>query len=155
MKVTQEDDRVPGKGILAVLAGVVVLSAIGVLAAYLITEWRSDALAREQEPPVYIEPMQSLTPVPEAENAPAPAPSAARTVAPTAIPGHVSEEVNQIEQVLFAERAPGLEERAREQAVLRSYGWADRNARLVRIPIDRAIELYVQRAGQGYREEQP
>ena len=31
--------------------------------------------------------------------------------------------------------------RAREDAQLNSYGWVDRNAGVVRIPIDRAIEL--------------
>jgi hypothetical protein len=61
------------------------------------------------------------------------------------------EEVNQIELVLFLDRAPGLEERALEQTQLRSYGWVDRGAGLVRIPIDRAMQLYIER----YREAQP
>jgi hypothetical protein len=33
--------------------------------------------------------------------------------------------------------------RAREQAILSSYGWADRDASTARIPIDRAVELYL------------
>jgi hypothetical protein len=44
--------------------------------------------------------------------------------------------------------------RAREDAILRSYGWVDRNAGVVRIPIDRAMELTLQRglpARQGGR----
>jgi hypothetical protein len=35
--------------------------------------------------------------------------------------------------------------RAREDETLRSYGWVDRNAGVVRIPIDRAMELTLQR----------
>lgn len=44
--------------------------------------------------------------------------------------------------------APGQdakEMRAAEEAVLESYGWADREAGIVRIPIDRAIELLLER----------
>ena len=39
--------------------------------------------------------------------------------------------------------APRLALRAREDAVLTSYGWVDRNAGIARIPIDRAMELLV------------
>jgi hypothetical protein len=42
--------------------------------------------------------------------------------------------------------------RAREDAVLRSYGWVDRNAGVVRIPIDDAIKLTLQR-GLPSRQE--
>jgi hypothetical protein len=35
--------------------------------------------------------------------------------------------------------------RAQEDAVLHSYGWVDRNAGVVRVPIERAMELTVQR----------
>ena len=35
--------------------------------------------------------------------------------------------------------------RAREDAVLKSYGWVDKTAGVVRIPIDEAIKLTVQR----------
>jgi hypothetical protein len=34
---------------------------------------------------------------------------------------------------------------AREQRILSTYGWTDRNAGIVRIPIDRAIELQLER----------
>jgi hypothetical protein len=44
--------------------------------------------------------------------------------------------------------------RAREDAVLRSYGWVDRNGGVVRIPIDRAMELTLQR-GLPARQGQP
>src|SRR6266511_3050364 len=37
------------------------------------------------------------------------------------------------------------EMRAREDEVLHSYGWVDRQAGIVRIPIDRAIDLLVER----------
>ena len=42
--------------------------------------------------------------------------------------------------------------RAREDQTLRSYGWVDRNAGVVRIPIDRAMELTLQR-GLPARQE--
>jgi hypothetical protein len=35
--------------------------------------------------------------------------------------------------------------RAKEEAELKSYGWIDRNAGIVRIPIDRAMDLLLQR----------
>ena len=35
--------------------------------------------------------------------------------------------------------------RAKEDAILTTYGWADQNAGLVRIPIDRAKELVLER----------
>jgi len=42
--------------------------------------------------------------------------------------------------------------RAREDQALRSYGWVDRNAGVVRIPIDQAIKLTLER-GLPSREE--
>ena len=126
MKVTQEDDRIPGKPILVVLGFAVVMIIAGSLAAFLIAQWRSAQLADVRGGVMYFEPLPQT--------------------APAAVPGQVPEEVNHIEQVLFADRAPGLEERAFEQKILGTYGWVDRDARLVRIPIDRAIELYVQQS---------
>jgi hypothetical protein len=41
--------------------------------------------------------------------------------------------------------APRLRMRAREDAVLTSYGWVDRNAGVARIPIERAMDLLVER----------
>jgi hypothetical protein len=50
--------------------------------------------------------------------------------------------VARVREDLFGEvRGPGLLEA--EQKELRRYGWVDRDARVVRIPIDRAIDLYV------------
>jgi len=40
---------------------------------------------------------------------------------------------------------PRLAMRAREEALLFSYGWVDRGAGVARIPIDRAMELLVER----------
>ena len=42
--------------------------------------------------------------------------------------------------------------RAREEEILTSYGWVDRNAGIVRIPIDEAMKLTVQR-GLPARQE--
>lgn len=39
--------------------------------------------------------------------------------------------------------------RRAESAILDSYGWVDKNAGVVRIPVARAIELLAARAGQG------
>lgn len=38
--------------------------------------------------------------------------------------------------------------RAEERAVLESYGWVDRDEGIVRIPIERAMELIAERAGE-------
>jgi hypothetical protein len=44
--------------------------------------------------------------------------------------------------------------RAREDQVLTSYGWVDKNAGTVRIPIERAMQLVVER-GLPARQERP
>ncbi len=46
--------------------------------------------------------------------------------------------------------------RESEESVLRSYGWVDRDAGVVRIPIDRAIELLAERRllSRGGKERQ-
>ena len=157
MNVKQEDDRVPGKGILVAVACLTAISTIGAVGAYFITDCSSAELARARRQPLYVE--SSPGPAPR----PIPAPRPGAPPAPGTVPGHLPEEVNQVEQVLFSDRAPGLEERAYEHTLLRSYGWVNRDARLVRIPIDRAIELYVQRSvenpgqapGQHREEDQP
>jgi len=41
--------------------------------------------------------------------------------------------------------APGLRLRAEEEAALTSYAWVDRQAGVARIPIDRAMEILVER----------
>lgn len=53
-----------------------------------------------------------------------------------------------IEQHSFAGESQAMRQRAREQAVLDSYGWVDRERGIVRIPIERAIELYVAEEGR-------
>src|SRR5262245_47970201 len=47
-----------------------------------------------------------------------------------------------------------LDLRAREDQVLNSYSWVDKNTGVVRIPIDRAMELIVER-GLPTRQERP
>jgi len=50
---------------------------------------------------------------------------------------------------LLVDQARDMEElRAREDAVLNGYGWIDRAHGVVRIPIDRAMELFVERSSQ-------
>lgn len=41
--------------------------------------------------------------------------------------------------------APRVAAQAREDAILESYGWVDRNGGIARIPIDRAMQLLVER----------
>ncbi|HEX9149042.1 MAG TPA: hypothetical protein VF958_07785 [Thermoanaerobaculia bacterium] len=41
--------------------------------------------------------------------------------------------------------APRVAAQAREDAILESYGWVDRNGGIARIPIDRAMEILVER----------
>ena len=41
--------------------------------------------------------------------------------------------------------APRLKMRAEEEAILTTYGWVDKKAGIVRIPINRAMELLVKR----------
>lgn len=45
--------------------------------------------------------------------------------------------------------------RAQERARLGSYGWVDREKGIARIPIDRAMEIFVARSSQQPREAQP
>lgn len=45
--------------------------------------------------------------------------------------------------------------RARQRAILDSYGWADHAAATARIPIDRAIDLYVNRGMRAAPVEEP
>lgn len=49
--------------------------------------------------------------------------------------------------------------RASERAILESYGWVNRTSGIVRIPIERAMELVAERGGQvgpaGPRKETP
>jgi len=47
-----------------------------------------------------------------------------------------------------------LDLRAREDQVLNSYSWVDKNTGVVRIPIDRAMQLIVER-GLPTRQERP
>jgi hypothetical protein len=52
-----------------------------------------------------------------------------------------------VEQEPFEAPSPAARQRERDEAVLRSFGWTDRAHGLARIPIDRAIDLYVAEEG--------
>jgi hypothetical protein len=52
--------------------------------------------------------------------------------------------VGLVEQQLFESATRGARDRAARQKQLGSYGWVDRKAGVVRIPIDRAMELSAQ-----------
>jgi hypothetical protein len=53
-----------------------------------------------------------------------------------------------IEQDSFERPSRAKRQHEREAKVLGSYGWTDRGRGLVRIPIDRAIDLYVAEANR-------
>ncbi len=77
----------------------------------------------------------------EAREAPPPSPLAAERMLPP--PPRL--------QNLATQRQDLLNLRIREDAVLNHYGWADPKAGVVRIPVDRAMDLLVQR-GLAVRE---
>lgn len=70
-----------------------------------------------------------------------------RTAAEPGEPIGVPPEVNAMETEPFAVRAQGIEEHRQSERVLESYGWVDREAGIVHIPIERAIDLYLERHG--------
>jgi hypothetical protein len=51
-------------------------------------------------------------------------------------------------QDLFEEGGPGRALNERKRRELESYGWVDRERRIVRIPIDAAIDLVVEEGGK-------
>ena len=56
-------------------------------------------------------------------------------------------EVSAVEQEPFARGAAADRDRRAAQHRLASYGWVDRDKGLVHIPIERAIDLYLERGG--------
>lgn len=111
----QETDTIPGKRVTAAFLGVVLAIIIGTAAAYGLADVFRSGRADYTRGPV--------------------GDGASRDVAG---------EVNQIERTLFGQ-ASGLEERALALRALETYGWVDRQAGLVQIPIDRAMEIYLRR----------
>lgn len=68
-----------------------------------------------------------------AETGPFPAPLAAPTT------------IGTLEQTLIEDTQRGLDLRRRQEAELDRWGWADRDAGVAQIPIERAMELLVER----------
>jgi hypothetical protein len=54
-------------------------------------------------------------------------------------------DVNGMETRAFALEAQGLEDHARDEQQLQTYGWSDRAHRIVHVPIDVAFDLYLRR----------
>jgi hypothetical protein len=71
-------------------------------------------------------------------------------VPPPAIHG----DINAMETQPFDVEAQGLDEHLREERELRTYGWVDRARGIVHIPLDTAIELYLE-APQRARSGEP
>jgi hypothetical protein len=70
--------------------------------------------------------------------------AAGQTPPPTEFPTPAAPRLrpNPIDQTTAVEELEEL--RAREDAILNNYGWVDREAGIVRIPIERAMELVVE-----------
>ena len=58
-------------------------------------------------------------------------------------------EVANVRQEPFAPAVPAASMFDDEHVLLRSYGWVDRDKHLVRIPVERAVELMLARPGGG------
>jgi hypothetical protein len=62
------------------------------------------------------------------------------------VPAMAPRSIAGVEQTPIWQAEDGLALRAQQRAELRSWGWADRDAGVARIPIDRAKDLVVERA---------
>ncbi|RJS21150.1 hypothetical protein DRW03_17180 [Corallococcus sp. H22C18031201] len=60
-------------------------------------------------------------------------------------------QVGRVEQVPFMQAPPEEAVNAREQARLKGYGWVDRDAGLIHIPVERAMEQLVSEESAGGR----
>jgi hypothetical protein len=72
------------------------------------------------------------------------------TMRPTAVPRHETQttaprEISHIQQTQILAAPEGLDLRARERDQLQRYGWVDRKRGIAAIPIDRAIDILVER----------
>jgi hypothetical protein len=70
---------------------------------------------------------------------------AVREAGPAPSPLALTREIPSLPRLLVNEPADLKELRRTEDALLNSYGWVDQGAGVVRIPIDRAIELLADR----------
>ena len=66
--------------------------------------------------------------------------------APQGAPATAPRSIANIEQTPIWQAEDGLRLHAEQRAELRTWGWADRDAGLARIPIERAKDLVVERA---------
>jgi hypothetical protein len=70
-----------------------------------------------------------------------------RDLAPrgSTVPRELGEgQIGLVDQVPFSMGDPAAEDRARKIRRLNSHGWVDRKAGIIHIPIERAMELYLQ-----------
>jgi hypothetical protein len=136
MRVSQEPDRVSPRAIVSIAVVTALVTAGGVLGAWL--------LQRSGERAIGVDASE---------------PTAARW-------GHPPEERNAIETSLFGSRGAPLREpkahgRAPETAShtsaerLHAYGWRDRQLGTVFIPLDTAMHLYLDRAARTGGRSQP
>jgi len=57
-------------------------------------------------------------------------------------------DINAIETSQYDVEAQGLEDHRRAQEWLASYGWVDRDRRVIHVPVDVAFQLYLSRGKQ-------
>jgi hypothetical protein len=64
---------------------------------------------------------------------------------PIPVPPEIGQsKIGMVEQTMFELQVRGVRDRATRLERLNSYGWVDRNAGIVHLPIDRAMELVAQ-----------
>jgi hypothetical protein len=61
-------------------------------------------------------------------------------------------EVGLVDQEPFSMDRRARERRERQQRVLSTYGWVDREAGVIHVPVDRAVELLLQQQREGRRD---
>jgi hypothetical protein len=71
-------------------------------------------------------------------------PDHGRATAP--LPARAPDEIGHVEQSLVESTRRGLDLQDRQRAALGRYGWVDRDAGIARIPIERAIDLTLERS---------
>jgi hypothetical protein len=113
MNDRQEPEHVPGKIVVLVLGGAVLIAALAVAVEALM-------LARAQP----------------------------RAQLRSALPREMSA-VSGIQQRTFDRTAVGNELKAAQLRHLASYGWVDRGRGVIHVPIERAIDLWIERSRSG------
>lgn len=140
MKIHQEEDQIPRKAILWTMAVVLAISAVGIVVAWLLTtcgevehEAAAPAPARLLEPPV--RPGEATEATEDGDG---------RAARRAPMQSDVARDLEAARSDLF--RQPAMSEllEAPKRRRLQAFGWVDERGRVVHLPIERAMELYVE-----------